>query len=107
MKKRAISPDEQARLDLDEASRELDQRREELEESQRRAEADRHDQENTLPPSDIVSAIQSQNYHNDLVSRNGVRNARRERGKSLLLLVLLTVMTAVLLWWGLQLMQGA
>jgi ferric-dicitrate binding protein FerR (iron transport regulator) len=107
MKKHAASPDELDLFQLAEAGRELDQRRKALEDSQRKAEAERRDHETTLPPSDVVSARQRQKQHDAVVSRNEVRNVRREQGKALLLLALLIAMTATLVWWGLKLMHGS
>lgn len=105
MKKHAISPDELDLFQLAEAGHELDQRRKALEDSQRKAEAERRDRENTLPPSDLVGTKQRQKHHDEVVSRNEVRNIQREQRKSLLLLVLLISTTATLIWWGLKLMQ--
>lgn len=107
MKKHTASPDELDLFQLARAGHELDQRRKALEDSQRKTEAERRDRENTLPPSDVVSAKQKQKHHDEVVSRNEARNVRREQGKGLLLLALLITMTATLIWWGLKLMHGA
>jgi predicted small lipoprotein YifL len=72
-----------------------------------KTEVERSDRESTLPPSDVVTARQEQKHHDEMVSRNAVRNVRREQGKALLLLALLITMTATLIWWGLKLMHGS
>lgn len=107
MKKRTASPDELDLFQLAEASQKLEQRRKELEDNRRKAELERVDRESTLPPSDVVSARQKQKRHEEVVSRNEVRNIRREHGKALLLLALLIAMTATLIWCGLKLMHGS
>ncbi len=107
MKKHAISSEELDLFQLAEASRELDQRRKALEDRRRKAELEHTDREHTLPPSDVVSAKQKQKHHDEVVSRNEVRNILREQRKSLLMLVLLIATTATLIWWGLKLMHGS
>jgi hypothetical protein len=67
MKKHTASPDELDLFELTEAAHELDQRRRALEDSKRKAEAERRDRENTLPPSDVVSAKQKQKHHDEVV----------------------------------------
>jgi len=105
MKKQTISPDELDLFQLAEAGRELEQRRKALEESRRKAEVQRSDIGNTLPPSDVVTAIRNYQRPDETVSRIEVRNVRREQVKALLLLALLIAMTATFIWLGFKLMQ--
>ncbi len=104
MKKHAASPDELDLFQLAEVSRELVEQRKSLEDRRKRAEQERIEREWTLPPSDVVDASRAQKSHNEAVSWNEIHNVRREQGKSLFMLVLLIVMTATLIWWGLRLM---
>lgn len=105
MKKHTASPDELDLFQLAAAEHELNQRRQTLENRQRNTELERRDRENTLPPSDVVGAKQKHEHHDEVVSRNEVRNLRREQGKALLLLALLIAMTVTLIWWGLKVMR--
>ena len=104
-KKSTVSPDQLDLFQLDEASRELEQRKKTLEDMRRKMEVERSNYENTLPPSDVVSAIEKRKRINMAVSRNDLRNIRQEQRSSTLLLALLIVMTASLIYWGIKLMQ--
>lgn len=107
MKKNAMNPDELDLFQIAEAGRKLEERRKALEESKRRDEEERSDLENTLPPSDVVGGRHRQNEHQNVVSRSEVREVRRKLGKALLMLALLIATSAILIWWGLELMRGS
>lgn len=64
------------------------------------------ERECTMPPLPEIREREQRRAHEDIVSRNQVKNILRDQNHSLLLLFLLITATVALVWWGLQLMQG-
>jgi hypothetical protein len=64
------------------------------------------ERECTMPPLPEIEERKQRREHEEIVSRNQVKNILRDQNRSLMLLFLLITATAALVWWGLELMQG-
>jgi hypothetical protein len=64
------------------------------------------DRECTMPPLAEISERAARIRHEQTVSRGEVSNILRNQNRSTLLLLMLSIATASLIWWGLKLMQG-
>lgn len=75
----------------------------EIEELQRLPEKIRREEEernNTLPPSDIVTARIREKDFDDRVGRKEITNTRREVHSNLFLMILLFATVCVMVWWA-------
>lgn len=100
----------QEELELDqirETQQQLLQREKEFSENHKRIARDRIERECTMPPLDEIQAREKRKYHEQIVSRGKVANARRDQNRSIMMLLLLITATGTLIWWGIKLMQGA
>ena len=86
--------------------RELEERSRTQKAEQRRLAERRKEQAMVVPPLKQVEYQTRIREYEFLATRGHLKNQRREQGRSLLLLILLTCATASMLWWGIRIMQG-
>lgn len=88
---------------LNDASRELDQRIAELEALPNQLELELIERESTIPPPDDILDRDRHRRFEEQAARGEIRNERRAQGRSLLLMALLLAATGALISWMIQL----
>ena len=106
MKRRALTQDEIERNRLEEADRNLCLRAKILTEKQRTLALERAEQASTMPPSDVIQAIEQRKKRGGWVTRKQAETLWLEQLYSLAILVLLLIAICGLIWWALKSMRG-
>ena len=97
--------EDESTLQLDLQLAELDEKARQLQQLPERIRREKRENEMTIPPCvELEERMRAKRHEERIVTRGQVENAVREHDRSLLLLILLTICTASLIWWGLQAM---
>ena len=106
MKYRPVTDEEPDLHQLLEDDQRLLERQEQVEKSRRQVATAMNEAAHTLPPSELVLSRGVQKEYEGRVTRTQDRNARREQGRSILLLLSLIAALVSLVWWAARLAYG-